>query len=138
MSDNAEVHKKGTVSLIKLLENVRSKPNLHKAGAVAIFVGVVRGENREDEKVQKLSLEADEEEANKVLAEICGELRKREGVVDVQIHPLLGEFNVGEDLVYILVTGSHREDVFPALEEAVEQYNSKVPILKKEYKVSEH
>jgi hypothetical protein len=39
------VHKKGTVSLGRLIAEVKSLPDFYKAGAVAIFVGVVRGEN---------------------------------------------------------------------------------------------
>jgi molybdopterin synthase catalytic subunit len=52
--------------------------------------------------------------------------------VDVQIHHLLGEFDVGEDLVYVMVAGSHRKQVFPVLEEAVERYKKEAPIFKKE------
>jgi len=45
---------------------------------------------------------------------------------------LLGEFDVGEDLVYVVIAGSHRNDVFPVLEEAVERYKKEAPIFKKE------
>lgn len=102
-----------------------------------LFIGVVRGETKKGEKVWKLELKAHEEEANRVLAKICSDLEKREGIVDVQIHPLLGEFNVGEDLVYVLVVGSHRKNLFPALEVALERYERDTPILKKEYVITE-
>ena len=59
-------------------------------------------------------------------------MSRKPGIVDVQIHHLLGEFNVGEDLVYVSVAGSHRTDVFPVLREAVERYKSEAPIFKKE------
>jgi len=58
---------------------------------------------------------------------------KREGVIDVQIHHFVGEFDVGEDLVYVVVAGAHRQNVFPVLEEAVERYKGEAPIFKKEY-----
>ena len=77
-------------------------------------------------------MEAYEEKANAVLAKICSDLSQKPGIVDVQIHHLLGEFNVGEDLVYVSVAGSHRTDVFPVLREAVERYKSEAPIFKKE------
>ena len=93
---------------------------------------MVRGETLEGEKVQKLTLEAYEEKANEVLTKICTELSRKTGIVDVQIHHLLGEFDVGEDLVYVLVAGSHRKDVFSVLREAVERYKSEVPVFKKE------
>lgn len=133
MTVSAGVHKKASLSLLDLINNVKKHPNFSKAGAIAVFVGVVRGENPEGEKVQKLELEAYEEKANEVLAEICRDLKKRDGIVDVQIHHLLGEFNVGEDLVYVLVAGSHRKNVFPVLEEAVERYKQEAPIFKREH-----
>ena len=55
----------------------------------------------------------------------------------MQIHHFLGEFDVGEDLVYVLVAGSHRQNVFPVLAEAVERYKKEAPIFKKEYVISE-
>jgi len=66
-----------------------------------------------------------------VLKQISNDLKKKPGIVDVQIHHLLGEFDVGEDLVYVLVAGSHRQQVFPVLEEAVERYKQEAPIFKK-------
>jgi len=68
-----------------------------------------------------------------VLEKICDDLGKKPGIVDVQIHHLLGEFSVGEDLVYVMVAGSHRKNVFSVLEEAVERYKKEAPIFKKEY-----
>jgi len=100
---------------------------------LALFIGIVRGEALSGETVKKLELEAYEEKANEVLNNICEDLRKRNGIIDVQIHHLLGEFGVGEDLVYVLVAGAHRHDVFPVLEEAVERYKREAPIFKKEY-----
>ncbi len=133
----AGVHKKGTFSLLDLLRSVKEEKGFRRAGAIALFIGVVRGETLKREKVQKLMLEAYEEKANEVLANICSDLAKKSGIVDVQIHHLLGEFSVGEDLVYVLVAGSHRRNVFPVLEEAVERYKKEVPIFKKEYKIDE-
>ena len=98
-----------------------------------MFVGVVRGENLKGEKVQKLELDAYEEKANETLGSICEDLRNKPGIIDVQIHHLLGEFSVGEDLVYVSVAGSHRKQVFTVLEEAVERYKKEAPVFKKEY-----
>ena len=133
MKNQSGVHEKGAFSLLDIIKNVKSKRDIQKAGAIALFIGIVRGETLNWEKVQKLELEAYEEKANEILSNICSELRERQGIVDVQIHHLLGEFNVGEDLVYVLVTGEHRKNVFKVLEEAVERYKKEAPIFKKEY-----
>lgn len=130
------VHEKGALSIEKLIADVKSKPDFYKAGALAIFIGVVRGENPNGDRVQKLEIEAYEERANEVLFGICQDLKKRRGIVDVQIHHFLGEFNVGEELVYVLVAGSHRENVFPVLKEAVERYKRETPIFKKEHVIT--
>jgi len=137
MTNRAGVHEKGTFSLLDMINNVKNETNFKKAGAITLFIGVVRGQAEKAEKVQKLELEAYEEKANQVLMNICDELRKKPGVIDVQIHHLLGEFSVGEDLVYVLVAGSHRENIFSVLEEAVERYKSETPIFKKEHVLTE-
>jgi molybdopterin synthase catalytic subunit len=131
------IHKKGELSLSKLLKSIKEQTEFSSAGAIATFVGVVRGETLDGEKVEGLELQAYEEEANKVLGSICEELKKREGVVDVQIHHFVGEFGVGEDLVYVVVAGAHRENVFGVLREAVERYKSEAPVFKKEHAVDE-
>jgi len=132
MSIKAGVHKKGTLSISNLLKNTKEKPDFHKVGAIAMFLGVVRGETKEGETVKELELEAYKEKADEVLENICRELQAREGIVDVQIHHFTGKFRVGEDIVYVLVAGSHRSQVFPVLEEAVERYKKEAPIFKKE------
>ena len=132
MSAKAGVHEKGTFTVQDAISNIKKDNNYHKAGAIALFIGVVRGETLEGEKVEKLKLEAYEEKANQVLTKICDDLSQKPGIVNVQIHHLLGEFNVGDDLVYVAVAGSHRTDVFPVLREAVERYKSEAPVFKKE------
>ena len=131
------IHKKGELSLSELLKSVKERADFHRAGAIATFVGVVRGETLGGENVEQLELQAYEEEANKILGGICEELKKREGIVDVQIHHFVGEFSVGEDLVYVVVAGAHRENVFGVLKEAVERYKSEAPVFKKEHIVNE-
>lgn len=132
MSMGAGVHKKGAFSIQNLLENTKRKTDFHRVGAIAMFIGVVRGETKEGETVKELKLEAYKEKADEVLGNICKELQVKEGIVDVQIHHFTGEFAVGEDIVYVLVAGSHRSQVFPVLEEAVERYKKEAPIFKKE------
>ena len=120
MSAKAGVHEKGTFTAQDAIDNIKKDPNYHKAGAIGLFIGVVRGETFEGEKVENLKLEAYEEKANEVLSKICDDLSQKHGIVNVQIHHLLGDFKVGDDLVYVAVAGAHRTDVFPVLQEAVE------------------
>jgi molybdopterin synthase catalytic subunit len=133
MQANSGVHEKESFDFLQALKEVRENPRFHEVGAIATFTGVVRGETLNAEKVERLELEAYEDKASEVLTRICDDLKKRPGIVDVQIHHLLGEFTVGEDLVYVVVAGSHRKEVFDVLEEAVDRYKSEAPIFKKEH-----
>ena len=137
MTYHAGVHEKGKFSLPELMDSIKKNDEFNKTGAIALFIGVARGENNEGQKVQKLTLEAYEEKAAEVLENICVDLKEKPGIVDVQIHHLLGEFKVGEDLVYVSVAGSHRPEVFSVLREAVERYKHEAPVFKKEQIINE-
>jgi len=119
--------------LSETISEVRQNPLFHKVGAIGAFIGVVRGETLDGEKVSGLELEAYEEKADEVLEEICRDLRRRRGIIDVQIYHFLGDFSVGEELVHVVVAGSHRKDVFETLKLAVERYKREAPIFKKEF-----
>lgn len=131
------IHEKGAFSLSELIASMKARVDFHNAGAIATFVGVVRSTSLENEIVEALELEAYEDQANKVLGGICEDLKKREGIIDVQIHHFVGKFDIGEDLVYVAVAGGHRQNVFGVLQEAVERYKSEVPVFKKEHIIDE-
>lgn len=136
MANHAGVHEKGTFTLQNLMDTLKKNPAYPNTGSVALFIGVARNTDIEGNPVQKLTLEAYEEKANEVLENICLDLTQKPGVIDVQIHHLIGEFQVGEDLVYVAVAGSHREETFAVLREAVERYKHEAPIFKKEQTVN--
>ena len=127
------IHKKGTINLLDEIKKIKASPNFKKAGAIGIFIGVVRGESQKEEKVKKLKIEAYEEKANETLSKICADLKKNKGIIDIQIHHLFGEFDVSDDLVYVLIASSHRENMFPIFEKAINRYKKEAPIFKKEY-----
>ena len=136
MTTKVGVHRKGTIRLADIIENTKQTKDYYKTGAITLFIGTVRNQTR-NRKVTKLELQAYDEQANEILQEICKDLRKKEGVTDVQIHHLLGTFKPGEELVYVLVAGTHRDKVFPTLQEAVERYKKEAPIFKKEHTVNQ-
>lgn len=60
-------------------------------------------------------------------------MKKRPGVVDVSIHHVIDKVNVGEPSLLVAVLGKHRQEVFAALSETVEQVKKEVMIWKKEF-----
>jgi molybdopterin synthase catalytic subunit len=130
---HAGVHPKGTLALQDVIESVKKRPDFKRVGAMALFVGVVRGKTKQGEPVEQLELEAYDEKADEILEKLCKDLKAKKGIVDVQIHHFTGKFELGEDLVYVIAAGERRENVFPVLKEAVERYKKEAPIFKKEY-----
>ncbi|MFQ6065412.1 MAG: molybdenum cofactor biosynthesis protein MoaE [Candidatus Bathyarchaeia archaeon] len=127
------IHRKGEVSLVDLIRDVRADSDIYKAGAIACFVGIVRGVAKDGGEVKKLEYETHEKAAVKSLNKIISDILNRPGVVDIRIHHNIGELEVGDDIIYIVVAGKHREDVFQALRDAIERVKKETPIWKKEY-----
>lgn len=126
------INEKGKISLHDLLTYARSNPDIEQGGAIVTFTGIMRGYTHSGEKIQKLEIESHIKEAKRALTKISNEIRARPGVIDVLIHHFIGEFEVGEDLVYVVVVGKSRKDAFQALE-VVERYKKEAAIWKKEY-----
>jgi molybdopterin synthase catalytic subunit len=114
------------ITLGALVRAVRAHPDIHKAGAILTFTGVVRGE--------ALALEFDiyEGEAQQRISSIACDLMAIEGIVDAKIYHKSGRVNRGEDIVYIVVAAAHRQEGFKALRDAIERIKKEVPIWKKE------
>ncbi|GAB6148022.1 molybdenum cofactor biosynthesis protein [Stetteria hydrogenophila] len=103
-------------------------------GAVALFVGVVRGVNM-GERVERLEYEYDEKYSQAKLQEIAEEVAGKHGV-RVFIAHYVGSLKPGDVTLVVAVAGSRRGEVFPALEEAVERVKHEAPIWKREYRES--
>jgi molybdopterin synthase catalytic subunit len=126
------VHSKGTVTLTDVVRKAWQTKDFTRTGAVTVFIGTVR-DHTGRRPVERLELQAYEDQADRTLQAICRALKRRKGITDVQIHHLLGAFAPGDELVYVLVAGTHRHFVLPVLQEAVERYKTEAPIFKKEY-----
>lgn len=119
-------------TLDSLLLKIRRTEDIKKAGAVGTFTGIVRAVTK-DTYTEFLEFEEYGELARQKMDQICTELKGKEGVIDVLMHHRTGIIQKGEDIVYIVVAAAHREQLFPALREAIERLKAEVPIWKKEH-----
>ncbi|MGH3077989.1 MAG: molybdenum cofactor biosynthesis protein [Gaiellaceae bacterium] len=101
------------------------------AGAVATFVGTTRKRSR-DREVLYLEYEAYEGMAEKVMAELADELKRRHGLCEVAIHHRVGRVSIGETSVVIAVSAPHRTAALAACREAIDELKVTVPLWKKE------
>ncbi|MBN9521551.1 molybdenum cofactor biosynthesis protein MoaE [bacterium] len=110
-----------------LVDAVRSP----RCGAVILLLGTVR-ELTGEQVTEFLDYEAYGPMAERKLAEIEADVRRRWVVGDVAIVHRLGRLEVGEVSVVLAVSSLHRREAFEAGQYAIDALKSLVPIWKKE------
>jgi|Deesub1362B_J571_1020462.scaffolds.fasta_scaffold00023_2 molybdopterin synthase catalytic subunit len=103
------------------------------SGAILSFIGIVRRSGHiEGKGVIRILIEAHEDLASKVIKNIARELKEKYDLTDALIIHAVGEFSVGEPLVYVGLAKEHRTGLFEAMKEAIDRYKSEPPLFKKE------
>ena len=100
-------------------------------GALCLFVGVVRNENR-GRPVLRLEYEAYEEMALPLMQQIAAETRRHFPVTLVRLVHRLGPLEIGEASVAVAIASPHRDEAFAAGHFAIDTLKAEVPIWKKE------
>ena len=108
------------MDLNKMIATIKANPSFHKTGMIASHVGIVRSFSRDGKSVEAVDVEFDKAKIEQVIAEI----RSRPGIVDVLIQTNTGHLEVGDEIMAVVVAGDIRENVFPALIDAVERLKS--------------
>jgi len=99
---------------------IKNHPDFHKAGMIASHLGIVRSFSRDGKAVSGVDVEFD----NEKIEEIIRDIKSRAGIVDILIETNSGHLAVGDEIVAIMVAGDIRENVFPALIDAVNRLKS--------------
>ena len=115
------------VSLDAVVDEVRSDG----AGAIATFVGTTRVHSR-GRTVERLEYEAYAGMAEKVMADIADELKRRYDLCGIAIHHRTGTVEIGDASVVIAVSAPHRQDALAACKDAIDTLKERVPLWKKE------
>ncbi len=102
-----------------------------EAGAIATFIGTTRN-NNEGRTVIALDYDGYAEMAEKELARIGEDAKKRWQICRMAIVHRLGPVQITEASVVIAVSSGHRDAAFGACRFAIEQIKRTVPIWKKE------
>ncbi|MDR3635499.1 MAG: molybdenum cofactor biosynthesis protein MoaE [Isosphaeraceae bacterium] len=107
----------------------RVRSNL--AGAVCSFLGTVR-EMTGDRRTASLDYEAYPGMAEKKMAELEAEARRRWPILDVALVHRVGPLELGEISVVVAVSCPHRHQAFDACRWLIDTLKEVVPIWKKE------
>lgn len=97
------------------------------AGAVASFVGLVRGGG-----IVEMTLEHYPGMTETALAEIVAQARGRWQIRNVRVIHRIGRLLPGEQIVFVGVASSHRHDAFAACEFIMDYLKTQAPFWKKE------
>ena len=101
------------------------------AGALSIFVGVVRDSNQGRE-VDHLEYDAYPAMATKVMRQIAAEARARWEISEIAMHHRVGRLGIGEASVIVAVSAPHRGESIAACQYGIDRLKAIVPIWKKE------
>jgi len=94
------------------VDDIISKMDNPKTGAIIAYLGVVRGFSGERE-VEGVEFDADEAAIGKI-KELDGKALKDFDVEDVAIIHRVGRLRVGDKLLLVAVSASHRQPAFAA------------------------
>lgn len=109
-------------SLQTWLADIKTGPDAARIGMYLIHNGVVRGTARDGSPVTGMDLSYDRER----LAEVIEAVEARPGVVAVRVWINEGRLGIGDDIMYALVAGDIRENVFGGLQELVRLIKTEV------------
>ncbi len=100
------------------------------AGAVAAFVGVVRGEG--EEGVTALELDHAPQLTLREIERAADEARRRWPIIDMAIVHRVGRVGVGEPVVFVATAAEHRRAAFQSCDFLVDFLKTDAPFWKKE------
>ncbi|MFX0001402.1 MAG: molybdenum cofactor biosynthesis protein MoaE [Candidatus Hodarchaeota archaeon] len=126
------IYNKGEIEIDNIIKSIRANPLIGKAGSIHTFTGIVRDSSLSGKQVIRMKIDAYDELANKSIIKICEELKQNEGIIDVKIVHLKGNFDLSEDLVYVVVASAHRKEGFEVIKKAVDMYKKEIAVWKRE------
>lgn len=110
------------------IEDILSSLKTDESGAVVFFIGVVR----KDPGVETLLVENYPEMAEDKLDEIVQRSKEQFNIEKMDIIHRTGELGIGDNIVLIGASASHRKDAFQACSWAIDELKMIAPIWKKD------
>jgi molybdopterin synthase catalytic subunit len=116
------------INVDEIIKNISTT----RSGGIDVFIGTVRNHSH-GKRVRQLEYSAYVPMAEKLMAEIEHEIKRKWIVHEVALVHRIGLLQVGEIAVVTAVSAPHRKEAFEACRYAIDRVKSVVPIWKKEY-----
>ncbi len=101
------------------------------AGGIVLFVGTIRNKTN-GKAVKGLEYEVYRKMAERQIAKLEKEIRKRWSIKSIRVIHREGKLKVGEVSVVVAVSAVHREEAFEAARYAIDRIKDSFPIWKRE------
>lgn len=104
------------------IEEIRKHERRDEIGMILVHNGIVRATSRDGRAVKGMILTYDKEK----LESIINSVKEKEGIVEIKVWINEGHLKIGDDIMKVLVAGSLRTNVIPALQELVGRIKNEV------------
>ena len=122
----------GAIPAQKIADDIQHHSQQTSIGAHSIFLGQVRADEKEGNKVIAIKYTAYESMALEKMTHIREELFSKYNLACMHIYHSLGMVAVGEICLFVFVSSIHRKEAIDACEELVESIKKDLPIWGKE------
>ena len=104
----------------------------HTTGADILFLGVIRADEVNGQRVKEIEYSAYEPMAETVFGKIAAEVVGKHSIASITIRHSVGTVRAGEISMLVYVRSKHRAEAYAASRDAVEMIKAHAPVWKKE------
>jgi molybdopterin synthase catalytic subunit len=115
-----------TMNLNTMIEKIKAHPDYRNVGMIASHLGVVRSFSRDGSPLSGMDVRFDAQR----IEDIINDIKSRPGIVEILIETNKGHLAAGEEIVAVVVAGDIRDNVFPALVDAVNRLKTEAAMEK--------
>jgi molybdopterin synthase catalytic subunit len=122
----------GAISSEYIAEYIAKQGNKTNIGAHDIFLGQVRADEIDGNKVAAIDYTSYPEMANRKIMEIKKAAYERFNLVHIHVSHSLGIVRAGEICLFVCITSAHRKEAFEGCRYIVEEIKKDLPVWGKE------
>lgn len=122
----------GAIPSQKIADDIQKHSTKTNIGAHSIFLGQVRADEIDGEKVIAIEYTAYEEMVMEKMSMIRESFFEKYSLTCMHIYHSLGKVNMGEICLFVFTSSIHRRDAIDACNEMVETIKKELPIWGKE------
>lgn len=113
-----------------IIKKLKSETDMTHAGAILSFNGIVR-EYTKEEKTEHMDF-YDYQKIDQIIKDIEDEVQIVPGIHSVKFHHNKGRLYAGDDVTYLAIISSHRQEAFSAMMKAIDRLKSELHDIGKE------